>query len=75
MSLGLASELDGDLAVEDGLAVELGNGALGLRGRGEIDEGVAAGAGGAGVGRDGGGLAARGVSLRGGVVEKATHTK
>lgn len=50
------SKLDGDLALEDGLAVELGDGTLGLRGSGEIDEGVADGAAGTGVDRDGDGF-------------------
>lgn len=75
MGLRLASKLDGDLAVEDGLAIELSNGALGLRRSGEVDEGVADGAGGAGVGRNGGGLAGRGVSSCGSRVEEATYTK
>lgn len=57
MGLRSAGELDGDLAVKDGLAVELSNGALGLRWGGEGDEGVADGTGGARVGRDGRGLA------------------
>lgn len=47
--LGLASELDGDLALEDLLAGELSDGTLSLaRGR-EVDEGVADGAVGARV--------------------------
>lgn len=75
VSLGLASELDRDLAVKNGLAVEIGDGALGLRGSGEVDEGVANRTGGAGVGRDGGGLALE-VLARGHVrVEEATYTK
>ena len=63
VGLGSAGELDGDLAVEDGLAVELGDGTLSLgRGR-EGNEGVADGARGAWVGWDGRGLAAPRVSL------------
>jgi hypothetical protein len=50
-------ELDGDLAVKDGLAVELGDRTLSLGGSGESDEGVADRAGGARVGGDGRGLA------------------
>jgi hypothetical protein len=62
VGLGGAGQLDRDLAVEDGLAVELGDGTLGLgRGR-EGDEGVADGARGAGVGGDGRGLAVQRVS-------------
>ena len=57
MSLGLAGELDRDLAVKNGFAVELGDGALGLGGGGEVDKGVADGAGGARVDGDRGGLA------------------
>lgn len=54
MWLRLARKLDRDLAVEDILAVELLNSALGLVGCGEVHEGVANGAGRAWVGRDGG---------------------
>jgi hypothetical protein len=52
-----ASELDGDLAVENSLSVQLGDGTLGLSGGREGNEGVADGARGAGVGWDGRGLA------------------
>ena len=62
VSLGSAGQLDGDFAVEDGLAVELSNGALGLGGGGQRNEGIADGALGAGVGGDGRGLAVRRVS-------------
>jgi hypothetical protein len=55
--LGLAGELDRDLALQDLLAGKLGDGALGLGGSGEVDEGVADGAVGAGVLGDGDGLA------------------
>jgi hypothetical protein len=51
--LRLASELDGDLAVEDVLAVQLADGTLGLRWRGEVDKGIADWASGARVDRDG----------------------
>jgi hypothetical protein len=54
---GLASELDGNLAVKDGLAVQLLNGALGLVGGGQVDEGIANGTSGARVGGDRGGFA------------------
>jgi hypothetical protein len=57
MSLGSTRELDGDLAVKDGLAVELGDGAVGLGWRRQSDEGVADGTRGARVGGDGRGLA------------------
>lgn len=57
LGLGGASELDGDLALENGLAVQLSNGALGLSWGGESNEGIADGAGGARVSGDGGGLA------------------
>ena len=55
--LRLAGKLDRDLAVEDGLAVQLLNSAVGLRGGGDVNEGVANGAVGAGVLGDGDGLA------------------
>jgi len=55
--LWLAGELDGDLAVEDGLAVELADSTLGLGWGRYVDEGVADWAGGAWVGWDGCGLA------------------
>jgi hypothetical protein len=61
--LGLASELDRDLAVKDGLAVQLTDGTLGLRGGRDVNEGVANGTSGAGVGGDGSGLTA--VKVRG----------
>lgn len=54
--LGLTSELHRNLAVEDGLAVQLIDGTLGLGRCGDIDEGVADRAGGAWVGWDGCGL-------------------
>lgn len=54
MGLGLASKLDGDLAVENRLSIQLGDGTIGLGRSGEVDEGIANGAGGARVGRDGG---------------------
>jgi hypothetical protein len=63
MGLGSAGELDGDLAVEDGLAVELSDGTLGLGWGREGNEGVADGARGAWVGGDGRGLAVPRVSL------------
>jgi hypothetical protein len=64
VGLGGAGQLDRDLAVEDGLAVELGDGTLGLgRGR-ERNEGVADRARGAGVGGDGCGLAVCNVLAR-----------
>lgn len=47
--LGLASELDGDLALEDLLAGELSDGTLSLVGSREVDEGIADGAVGARV--------------------------
>lgn len=50
--LRLASELDGNLALQDLLAGELLNGTLGLSGSRKIDEGVANGAVGTGVLRD-----------------------
>lgn len=62
MSLGCAGKLDGDLAVKDGLAVELGDGTLSLGGGGERDKGVADGTRGARVGGDGRGLAVSRVS-------------
>ena len=54
--LGLAGELDGNLAVKDGLAVQLLDSAVGLRGGGDVNEGVADRASGARVGGDRGGL-------------------
>jgi hypothetical protein len=54
--LGLASELDGNLAVKDRLAIQLLDGAVGLGGGGDVNEGVADRAGGARVGGDRGGL-------------------
>ncbi len=39
--LGLASKLDGHLAVEDVLPVERGDGAFGFAWRGKVDEGIA----------------------------------
>lgn len=54
--LRLAGELDGNLAVKDGLAVQLLDGAVGLGGSGHVNEGVADRAGGARVGGDRGGL-------------------
>jgi hypothetical protein len=56
--LGLAGELDGNLAVKDGLAVQLLDGAVGLGGGGDVNEGVADRAGGARVGGDRGSLTA-----------------
>lgn len=44
VGLGLAGKLDRNLALEDLLARELGDGALCLGGGGEIDEGIADGA-------------------------------
>lgn len=55
--LGFASELNRHLAVENGLSVEVLDGALGLGRGGYVNEGVTDGASGAWVGRDGGGLA------------------
>lgn len=55
--LGGASKLDRDLALKDGLAVELSDGTLGLGGGGESHEGVADGARSARVSGDGDGLA------------------
>jgi hypothetical protein len=63
VGLGSAGKLDGDLAVEDGLAVELSNGTLGLGWGREGNEGIADGARGARVGGDGRGLAVRRVSF------------
>lgn len=57
MGLGSAGKLDGDLAVEDGLAVELSDGTLSLGWGREGDEGVSNGTRGTGVGGDGCGLA------------------
>ena len=57
--LRLAGELDRDLALEDLLAGELCDGALGLIGGGKVDEGVADGAVGSRVLRDGNGLTKR----------------
>lgn len=57
-SFGLASELDRDLALQDLLARELGNGALGLGGGGQVDECVADRTLGSRVLRDGDSLAA-----------------
>lgn len=57
MLLRSAGELDRDLALENGLAIQLLDGALGLRGRRQSHEGVANGAVGARVGGDGDGLA------------------
>jgi hypothetical protein len=59
-SLGLASKLDGDLALQDLLARELSNGALSLAGSGQVNKGVADRAVGARVLRDGNGLAVEG---------------
>jgi hypothetical protein len=50
--LGLASKLNGDLAIHDCLAVEFVDGALGLGRSGDIDEGIADWAGGTGIGWD-----------------------
>jgi hypothetical protein len=63
--LGGAGKLDGDLAVEDGLAVQLSDGALGLGGSRQSNEGIADRARGARVGGDGGGLAVQRVSSGG----------
>jgi hypothetical protein len=57
VSLGSAGKLNGDLAVEDGLAIKLSNGTLSLRWCRKGNKGVADGARGARVGRDGCGLA------------------
>jgi hypothetical protein len=65
VSLGGAGKLDRDLAVEDGLAVQLSDGTLGLGRSREGNEGVADGARGAGVGGDGRGLAVQRVSIGG----------
>lgn len=54
--LGLASELDGNLAVKDGLAIQLTDGALSLRGGRDINKGVTDRTSGAGVGGDGSSL-------------------
>ena len=54
--LGLASELDGNLAVKDGLAIQLTDGALSLRGSRDVNKGVADGTSGAGVGGNGSSL-------------------
>jgi hypothetical protein len=50
--LRLAGELDGHLAVEDGLAVQVLDGALGLGGSGYVNKGVTDGTSGARVGWD-----------------------
>ncbi len=50
--LRLAGELNRNLAIQDGLAVELIDGTLSLRGRGYVNEGVADWAGRAWVGGD-----------------------
>lgn len=57
--LGLAGKLNGNLALQDFLARELGNGALGLAGGREVDKGVANRAVGARVLWDRGRLTAR----------------
>jgi hypothetical protein len=62
VSLGGAGKLDRDLAVKNGLAVQLSNGTLSLRGCRQGNESVADGARGARVGGDGGGLAVQRVS-------------
>jgi hypothetical protein len=59
--LWLAGKLDGDLAVKDGLAVQLLDGAVGLGGSGDVNEGVADRAGGARVSGDRGSLTGEGV--------------
>lgn len=60
--LRLAGKLNRDLAVKDGLAVEIVDGALGLGWGRDIDEGVANWASGARVGRDRSGFAVEAVS-------------
>lgn len=57
VGLRSASKLDGNLAVKDGLAVELSDRTLCLGGRRQRDEGVSDGARGARVGGDSDGLA------------------
>ena len=64
MSLRLARKLDGNLAVKDGLSVELRNGALSLGRSREVNKGVTDGTRGAGVDRDRDGFAVREVSAR-----------
>jgi hypothetical protein len=54
--LRLAGELDGDLAVKNGLTVQLLDGTVGLGGGGNVNKGVADRAGGARVGGDRSGL-------------------
>lgn len=54
--LGLASELDGNLAVKDGLAIQLTDGTLSLRGGRDVNKGVTDGTSGAGVGGNGSSL-------------------
>jgi hypothetical protein len=56
MSLGLASELNGHLAIQNRFAIELGNGAFSLRRSGEVNKGIANRTGGARVGRNGSGF-------------------
>lgn len=76
--LGLAGKLDGDLAVEDGLAVQLLDGTVGLGGGGHVNEGVADRAGGARVGGDGGGLAVKHVLVATALIIKSggiAHTQ
>ena len=69
VGLGLASKLDGDLALKDLLARELGNGTLRLGGGGQVDEGVADGAFGSWVLGDGDSLAGDPGRLAGHVLE------
>lgn len=68
--LGLASELDRDLALQDLLAGELGDGTLGLAGSREVDEGVTDRAVGARVLRDRNRLTAWGVAWLAMAVER-----
>lgn len=59
VGLGLASELDRNLALQNFFARELGNGALGLGWGGQVDEGIADRALGSRVFRNGDSLAAK----------------
>jgi hypothetical protein len=59
MRLWLASKLNGDFAVKDSFAIQLGDGALSLGRSGQVNEGISDRASGARIGWNGRGLAGR----------------
>ena len=66
VSLRSAGQLDRHLALEDSLAIQLGNGTLSLRRSGQSDKGISNGTRGTGIGGDCSGLATEDKRVRDG---------